>query len=119
MSPTDLNALPADTPWTFLREYKTQLDLVFQKMSGNTIFVLEFLRLLAESGLLEYNARKCCWAWGKDHIDDVDMTANTIHLFSSKRSRLLETTQSALKVVVCFGVINELVIGYLSNTVMS
>ena len=29
------------------------------------------------------------------------------------------TTQLALKVVVCFGVLNELVIGYLNDTVMS
>ena len=47
------------------------------------------------------------------------MTGNVLHLFSLKRRGLSETTQSALKAVVCFGVINELAIRYLSNTVIS
>ena len=92
---------------------------MFQKMTGNTIFVHEFLRSLAERGLLEYDAGKRCWVWDEDHISAVNVTANVIHLLSSKRSGLSETTQLALKMAVCFRVTSELVIEYLSNKVMS
>ena len=68
--------------------------------------------------LLEYDAGERQWAWDKNHVGAVDMTGNVLHLFFSKRSGLSETTQSALKAVVCIGVINELVIGHLSNTVI-
>jgi predicted ATPase len=104
---------------TFPRECKPLLGSMFQKMTGNTIFVHEFLRSLAERGLLEYDAGKRCWVWDEDHISAVDVTANVHCLLSSNRSELSETTSSALKVAVCFGVINELIIEYLSNKVMS
>ena len=45
-----------DTLWTFLLKYKPLTDLMFQKTKGNPVFVLEFLRSLAERGMLEYNA---------------------------------------------------------------
>ena len=77
-------------------------------MKGNLIFVLEFLRSLAERGLLEYDAGERRWAWDEDHIGAVDVTGNVLHLLSSKRSGLLETMQLALTVAVCFRVINEL-----------
>ena len=114
----------ASTPYwdilgTFLLECKLLLDLMFQKMNGNPIFVLEFLRSLVKRGLLEYGAGERRWAWEENHIGTVDMAGNTLHLFSSKRSGLSETMQLALKAAVCFGVINELVIAYLSNTVIS
>jgi predicted ATPase len=49
------NALLFDTLGRFLRECELLLDLVFQKMKSNLVFVLEFLRLLAKRELLEYN----------------------------------------------------------------
>ena len=44
---------------TFPRECKLLLDLMFQKMMDTIIFVMEFLRSLAERGLLEYKIREC------------------------------------------------------------
>lgn len=78
----------------------------------------EFLWLLEERGLLEYKAGERRLAWDENNISVVDMMNNVLHLLSSKRSKLSETMQSALKAVVCFRVINKLIIGYLSKTVM-
>ena len=104
---------------TFLFKCKPLSDLVFQKMKGNLIFVLGFPGLLSEKGLPEYNIGERQWVWDENHIGAVNVAGNVLHLFSSKRSGLSETIQLALKAAVCFGVIHKLVMGYLSNTVMS
>ena len=52
----DLNALLTATLGTFLCECKPLSALVFPKMKGNLIFVMELLRPLAETGLLQYDA---------------------------------------------------------------
>ena len=52
MGPVYLNALLMDTLGAFLHKSKPLLDLVFQKLKGSLIFVLEFLQLLTERVLL-------------------------------------------------------------------
>ena len=46
----------ADTLGTFLHGCEPSSNLVFQKMKGNPIFVLRFLRSLEERRLPKYNA---------------------------------------------------------------
>ena len=50
-----LTTLLSDTLGTFLRKCKLLLDMVFQKMKRNLVFVLGFLWLLTKRELLEYN----------------------------------------------------------------
>jgi hypothetical protein len=114
LGPADLNTMVSDALGTFPRVCEPLSDIVFQKTKGNPFFVLEFLRSLVEGGLLEYDAGQRRWVWDEDRIGAMDVTGNVLHLLSSKMSGLSESTQSALKVAACFGVIKEPVIGHLS-----
>ena len=104
----------SDALGTFPRVCEPLSDLVFQKTKGNPFFVLEFLRSLQERRLLEYNAGERRWTWDEDRISAMDVTGNVLHILSSKMSGLPESTQSALKVAACFGVVKAPVVTHLS-----
>lgn len=104
VGPADLDTLIVDTLGTCTCKCESLPNIMFQKTKGNTIFMLEFLMLLADGGrvLLEHDPGEHQWLWGKDYTSTIDMTGCVMHLLSSNIGGLSKTTQLALKVVSCF-----------------
>ena len=117
LGPAHLNSMISDALGTFPRVCEPLSDILFQKTKGNPFFVLEFMQMLEEERLLEYNTEERRWIWDEDRISTMDVAGNVLHILSSKMNGLPESTQSVLKTSACFGVIKEPVIRYLSTNI--
>jgi predicted ATPase len=114
----DLLSLPASD--TFNLAY-----CVHKKTLGNVFFVIQYLTLLQESNLLEYNLCALKWTFNLAEIrDSTFATDNVVHLVKSKLERLPSATVKVLPVMACLGSTFtlrsfELVVTELSASVLS
>jgi predicted ATPase len=76
---------------------------VQEKTNGNPFFVIQFLRTLAEEGLLALDPDMARWRWDLDHIHAKSHTDNVVDLMVGKLSRLPVETQQALQQMACPG----------------
>ena len=107
LQPNDLNTMISDALCVFPRISEPLSDIVFQKTKGNPFFVIEFMRLLVDRGLLEYSVNTRSWVWDEDDLCSMDITDNNLYLLSFKMVGLSTHIQSALKIAACFGIILE------------
>lgn len=113
----DLNSMISDALCVFPRISMPLSKTVLQKTKGNPFFVMEFMRSLVDSKMLQYSLRERRWVWDEDKIVSEGITDNVLYLLSAKMSVLPESIQTALKIVSCFGIkVHEDIVGYLSAT---
>jgi PAS domain S-box-containing protein len=77
--------------------------LVDEKTAGNPFFVIQFLRALAEEGLLRFDPDAAAWSWDLVYIQAKGYTDNVVDLMVGKLKRLPTITQEALKQLACLG----------------
>lgn len=87
--------------------------LIFSKTYGNPFFVNQFLRLLHEKKLIEFDFNNTCWKWDIDRINHLNITNNVVDLLIEKIEELPQITQKILKICACLG--NEFDIKLLSK----
>jgi PAS domain S-box-containing protein len=103
LTTTDLGNLVADT----LRCEAGQVDplaaLVHAKTGGNPFFVIQFLHMLADEGLLAFDHGRRQWTWDMAGIHAKRYTDNVVELLAGKLTRLPVATQNALRQLACLG----------------
>ncbi len=77
--------------------------LVQEKTAGNPFFVIQFLRTLAEEGLLAFDHDAARWRWDLERIHAKSYTDNVVDLLAGKLSRLPVETQQTLQQMAYLG----------------
>mmetsp|Transcript_6116 Transcript_6116/g.14398 ORF Transcript_6116/g.14398 Transcript_6116/m.14398 type:complete len:1158 (+) Transcript_6116:126-3599(+) len=71
---------------------------------GNPFFVLEFLKMLQNEGLIAYNESSKQWAWDLERIEDATMsTANVVVLLQERMRKLSGQVQAFLQYAAHLG----------------
>jgi PAS domain S-box-containing protein len=78
-------------------------QLVHEKTAGNPFFVIQFLRVLVDEGLLVLTHDTTRWSWDLDRIHDKRYTDNVVDLVAGKLTRLPAKTKKALQQLACVG----------------
>jgi len=78
-------------------------DLVYEKTFGNAFFTTEFLKALADEGLLVFDFESLRWQWSLEHIREKGMTNNVVELMVGKIQQFQPATQTVLKRAACIG----------------
>src|SRR6516164_5298148 len=99
----DLGNLVADSLRCDAEQADPLAGLVHVKTDGNPFFVIQFLRVLADEGLLAFDHERASWSWDVGGIHAKRYTDNVAQLLAGKLTRLPLDTQKALQQFACFG----------------
>jgi predicted ATPase len=99
----DLSALVRDALRCDDADAEPLAALVQEKTAGNPFFVTQFLKALAEGGLVEFDYATCRWRYRIADIRAARMTDNVIELMAHKLDRLSLRTRSAVTLAACVG----------------
>src|SRR5436190_5234794 len=77
--------------------------LIQKKTDGNPFFVIQFLKMLEQEGLLIFESAHGGWSFGIDAIAAAGMTDNVVDLMTRKIRRLSPTGQHVLTMAACVG----------------
>ncbi|WFU73425.1 trifunctional serine/threonine-protein kinase/ATP-binding protein/sensor histidine kinase [Bradyrhizobium sp. CB2312] len=103
LSDDELGELIADSLHCQPESARPLTLLIQEKTGGNPFFVIEFLKTLADEGLLVFNHAKAQWFWDVDRINAKQYTDNVIDLMVAKLHRLPTETQTVLRDFSCVG----------------
>ena len=103
LSLNDLGRLITDTLHQEGARTEPLARLVHEMTAGNPFFAIQFLTVLAEEHLLEFDRRESAWRWDMDRIRAKRITDNVVDLIVEKLTRVPETTREALKQLSCLG----------------
>ncbi|AFQ45999.1 AAA family ATPase [Desulfosporosinus meridiei] len=78
-------------------------EVCHAKTKGNPFFVIQFLYMLKEEGLLSLEARQSAWTWNLPAILGCKVTDNVVDLMISKISKLSPAMVDLLKLAACIG----------------
>ena len=98
-----LDELVADTLRCNAERACSLASLVHAKTDGNPFFVIQFLRVLADEGLLAFDHARGRWSWDIGGIHAKGYTDNVVELLAGKLTRLPLDTQDALRQLACLG----------------
>jgi PAS domain S-box-containing protein len=99
----DLRALLADSLRCDGEQAAPLAELVHAKTDGNPFFVIQFLHVLADEGLLAFDHERARWTWDLGGIHAKRYTDNVVGLLLGKLTRLPLDTQGALRQLACLG----------------
>jgi predicted ATPase/signal transduction histidine kinase len=77
--------------------------LVHDKTAGNPFFVIQFLRLLVDDGLLVFASETGQWSSDLDRIHHERHTENVVDLMAGKLARMPARSRKALEQLACIG----------------
>ena len=78
-------------------------DLVQEKTGGNPFFTIQFLGILEDDGLIEFDTDLGGFRWDVARIRSKQFTDNVVDLMVGKLRRLPEPAQTALQQLACLG----------------
>src|SRR5215475_5036948 len=99
----DLGGLVADSLRCDAEQAVSLARLVHAKTDGNPFFVIQFLHLLADEGLVAFDYARARWHWDLGGIHAKQHTDNVVELLAGKLARLPLETQEALRHLACLG----------------
>ncbi|MBV9428123.1 MAG: AAA family ATPase [Bradyrhizobiaceae bacterium] len=103
LTTNDLGNLVADSLRCDAEQAAPLAGLVHAKTDGNPFFVIQFLHLLADEGLLAFDHEQARWTWDLGGIHAKRYTDNVVELLVGKLTRLPLDTQGALRQLACLG----------------
>lgn len=103
----DLGGLVADSLRCDAERSAPLARLVHAKTGGNPFFVIQFLHVLADEGLLAFDHTRARWSWDVGGIRMKRYTDNVVDLLAAKLTRLPRETQGALRRLACLGNVAE------------
>src|SRR4029453_547054 len=106
----DLGSLVADTLRCDAEQVDPLAALVHAKTDGNPFFVIQFLHVLADEGLLAFDHERGRWCWDMAGIHAKRYTDNVVELLAGKLTRLPVETQGALRQLACLGNLTDVAI---------
>ena len=79
-------------------------EICYKRTQGNPFFLSEFMTLLYEEKLVEFNFGLMKWKWEASKIDEVTMaTANVVNLLQTRMRKLEPDVQHLLQYAACLG----------------
>jgi PAS domain S-box-containing protein len=99
----DLGDLVADSLRCDAEQAHPLARLVHAKTDGNPFFVIQFLYVLADEGLLAFDHERARWSWDVGGIHAKRYTDNVVELLAGKLTRLPLDAQDALRQLACLG----------------
>jgi PAS domain S-box-containing protein len=99
----DLSGLVADSLRIAAEQATPLAGLVHAKTDGNPFFVIQFLHVLADEGLLAFDHERARWSFDLGRIHAKQYTDNVVELLAGKLTRLALDTQDALRKLACLG----------------
>ncbi|WP_041955287.1 AAA family ATPase [Bradyrhizobium japonicum] len=103
LTTTDLGNLVADTLRCEARQVDPLAALVHAKTDGNPFFVIQFLHVLVDEGLLAFDHERGRWSWDIAGIHAKRYSDNVVELLAEKLTRLPVGTLDALRQLACLG----------------
>jgi PAS domain S-box-containing protein len=110
LTTNDLGNLVADTLRCDAEQVDPLAALVHAKTGGNPFFVIQFLHVLADEGLLAFDHERGRWSWDMAGIHAKRYTDNVVELLAGKLTRLPIRTQDALRQLACLGHVTDVAI---------
>lgn len=77
--------------------------LVCEKTAGIPFFLIQFLLLMYDEGLLVFEKDKRIWSWNIEQIQAKGYTDNVVDLMVKQLLKFPEETQNVLKIAACIG----------------
>ena len=79
-------------------------DLVHKRTHGNAFFVIQYLKMLQEKGILEFQLGLMKWVWSLEEVETkTGVTENVIDLMRNKMTSLPKELCEVLPLVACLG----------------
>jgi PAS domain S-box-containing protein len=103
LTANDLGNLVADSLRCDAEQAHALAELVHAKTDGNPFFVIQFLHVLADEGLLALDHERARWSWDLGAIHAKRYTDNVVELLAGKLTRLPLDTLDALRHLACLG----------------
>jgi PAS domain S-box-containing protein len=103
LTTNDLGNLVADSLRCDAEQADPLAGLVHAKTDGNPFFVIQFLHVLADEGLLAFDHERARWSWDLGAIQAKRYTDNVVELLAGKLTRLPLNTLDALRQLACLG----------------
>ena len=103
ISPEAVTALVADTLYTDKQSIKDLATLLYKKTDGNPFFLTQFLNMLYQEKLIQFDYDAGCWRWLLEHIEGHSSTDNVVDLLVDKLRRLPQAAQTLLGLASCVG----------------
>ena len=99
-----ISELLADVMKMKCEETEPLAQVVLQKTRGNAFFVLQFVRLARDKGLLYFSFQTFKWQWDIEKIEsEMNVSNNVVDLVIERLQRLPEETQVVLNMASCLG----------------
>ncbi|NEU73484.1 AAA family ATPase [Hassallia byssoidea VB512170] len=103
LEPTDLNHLIADTFKCSSELTQPLTELVYQKTKGNPFFSNQFLKLLHEDRILNFNFDEGYWQCDIAQIKTLAFNDDVVEFMALQLQKLPNSTQEILKLAACIG----------------
>jgi serine/threonine protein kinase len=104
----DLRELVADTLRIDAEQATPLAELTHAKTEGNPFFVIQFLHVLADEGLVSFDHPQGRWSFDVAGIHAAQYTDNVVDLLAGKLTRLPPDTQDALRQFACLGSVADI-----------
>jgi predicted ATPase len=99
----DVGQLVSDTLLGEPERVQPLAQLVQEKTGGNPFFAIQFVKALADEGLLAFDPGAAAWVWDLSRIRAKGFTDNMVDLMVGKLSRRPDPTQDVLQQLACLG----------------
>ncbi|KAL3938554.1 MAG: hypothetical protein SGBAC_006555 [Bacillariaceae sp.] len=89
-----------------LPSYRTSelAEIIHRRTGGNAFFVLNFIDMLKNQGLLVYSKREQSWVWDESEIElETIATDNVVDLLKQRMVSLPQQMREVLQVAACLG----------------
>src|SRR5262249_29791393 len=103
LGPDDVSRLVADALRCDPERSLSLAQLVHEKTGGNPFFMIQFLMVLADQGLIAYDPEAPARTWDLQRITSAGYTDNVVELMVGKLTRLPEPTRETLTHLACLG----------------
>ncbi|MBE9011511.1 AAA family ATPase, partial [Pseudanabaenaceae cyanobacterium LEGE 13415] len=112
LEPQHLNQMIAETLHYTSEQAAPLTELVYHKTKGNPFFIRQFLKLLYEEKLIQFDFQLGAWDYDLTQSKTVMLADDLVTFMASQLQKLPKTTQDALKLAACIG--NSFDLGVLS-----
>ncbi|GAX40391.1 multi-sensor signal transduction multi-kinase [Tolypothrix sp. NIES-4075] len=103
LEPNDLNHLIADTFKCSSKLTQPLTELVYQKTKGNPFFNNQFLKLLHEDRIINFNFDEGYWQCDIAQVKTLAFNDDVVEFMALQLQKLPNSTQEVLKLAACIG----------------
>jgi len=103
LSEVDAAALIVDATGAQADDAEALAALVVRNTEGNPLFVREYLRAMADGGLLRLDRTARRWSWDLASVQARAFTDSALQLMTARLARLDEPVQELVRVAACAG----------------